>query len=93
VVGSIDDFLSSTTAQEVVAAVEHERWAHWQQYLHSQCKPMPDGGLHIPRDLVTRWERQASTPYSRLSKKEQESDREQAAEYIAALRRANQEFI
>jgi hypothetical protein len=67
---------------EPLAAIEHERWAHWQRYLHSQCSKNNDGSLTIPRELVERWERQLNTPYHNLSKKEQDSDKEQVRQYL-----------
>jgi hypothetical protein len=67
---------------ETLAAIEHERWSHWQHYLHEQCDPGRDGALIIPADLVKRWERQASTSYSALSEREKESDREQVQKYL-----------
>ncbi|MGH2842205.1 MAG: hypothetical protein ACRDKL_01280 [Solirubrobacteraceae bacterium] len=75
---------------EGLAALEHERWAHWQRYLHSKCIPGDDGSLTIPADLVTRWTAQISTPYVNLSETEKESDREQVRQSLelidAALR-------
>ena len=61
---------------ELLAAAEHERWAHWQRYLHGRCVRQPDGGLLIPSDLVERWERQMETPYPELPEEERKSDRE-----------------
>ncbi|MGO4231045.1 hypothetical protein AB4Y72_19565 [Arthrobacter sp. YAF34] len=83
-----DDFLGTPAALEAVAAVEHERWAHWQRYLHDQCTVLEDGSLLIPSHLAKRWERQIATPYAELSDEEKNSDREQAHEYLAALRQA-----
>jgi hypothetical protein len=60
-----------------LAAVEHERWAHWQQYMHEQCRRSDDGSLAIPAELVTRWTRQINTRYGELSETERGSDREQ----------------
>ncbi|GLB68752.1 hypothetical protein [Arthrobacter mangrovi] len=84
------DFLQTEAALEAVAAVEHDRWAHWQRYLHAQCIEGQDGSLLIPATLVDRWSRQLSTPYSELSDSEKDSDREQAREYLAALIRVQQ---
>jgi hypothetical protein len=81
------NFLDTPDALEVVAAVEHERWSHWQRYLHEQCTSLRDGSLVIPSHLVGRWARQMTTSYSELSDDEKASDREQAREYIAALKR------
>ncbi len=81
-----DEFLSTPAAVETVAAVEHERWSHWQRYLHAQCTVLDDGSLLIPADLAARWARQMHTPFAELSEDEKDSDREQAHEYLAALK-------
>lgn len=70
---------------EELASVEHERWAHWQRYLHSRCSRQSDGSLTIPADLVQRWESQMTTPYAELSESEKESDREQVRRYLPLL--------
>jgi hypothetical protein len=72
---------------EELAAIEHERWSHWQQYLHEQCERLPDGGLAIPAHLVTRWEKQIETPYDQLSEEEKESDREQVRRVLPILQK------
>lgn len=66
---------------EQLAAIEHRRWADWQQWMHDQCVRDDDGSLTIPAGLVSRWERQIDTPYADLSEREQESDREQVRRY------------
>lgn len=68
-----------------LANVEHERWAHWQRYLHSKCVSDDDGSLTIPAELVERWELQMNTPYSELSEAEKESDREQVRRYLPII--------
>jgi hypothetical protein len=71
---------------ETLASIEHERWSHWQLYLHSQCIPREvDGSLVIPAELVQRWERQASTPYASLTEAEKESDRQQVRRYLPLI--------
>lgn len=30
---------------DLLASKEHERWAHWQQYVHDQCVAAADGSL------------------------------------------------
>lgn len=70
---------------EQLAAIEHERWAHWQRYLHDQCERAPDGSLVIPVELVQRWEAQISTPYAELTPEEQESDRDQVRRYLPVI--------
>lgn len=67
---------------EQLACIEHERWAHWQQYVHDKSEKLPDGSLRIPADLVQRWDRQIKTPYDQLSEDEKESDREQVRRYL-----------
>jgi hypothetical protein len=70
---------------EQLSDVEHERWSHWQRYLHSKCERTPDGSLVIPAHLVERWESQMNTPYSALSDEEKESDREQVRRYLPII--------
>lgn len=70
---------------EKLAAIEHERWAHWQKYMHSQGSREPTivstGDLVIPSVLVEQWERQIATTYADLTEKEKDSDREQVHRY------------
>ena len=71
---------------DALAAIEHERWSHWQHYMHSKCIPQgQDGGLLIPADLVRRWERQMATAYSNLPEAAKESDREQVRKYLPLI--------
>ena len=80
---AIDDLLSGLV--ERLAAVEHERWSHWQRYLHGKCVRQPDGSLLIPAELVARWEKQIHSKYAELSDQERESDREQVRKYIPLI--------
>jgi hypothetical protein len=77
--------LGSEGLLEALAALEHERWSHWQRYLHSKCIPGSDGSLMIPAELVSRWTVQMSTPYAALSEQEKESDREQVRQTIEVI--------
>jgi hypothetical protein len=72
---------------EELAAIEHQRWAHWQRYVHDTGKQQPDGSILLPADLVERWERQINTSYSKLSESEKDSDREQVRRYFPLLER------
>lgn len=81
----IDELLTRVESIDRLAAFEHERWAHWQQYVHDQCRLQPDGSLVIPANLVERWQRQISTAYTNLSPSEQESDREQVYKYLPVV--------
>jgi hypothetical protein len=70
---------------ERLAAIEHERWAHWQQYMHDQCQRAEDGSLIIPAQLARRWQHQIETPYVDLSESEKASDREQVRRYLPVI--------
>ena len=71
---------------ETLASIEHERWSHWQRYMHSKCVPQgPDGALIIPSDLVKQWQKQMTTPYALLTEDEKESDREQVRRYLPLI--------
>ncbi len=79
---------------ENLARIEHERWSDWQKYMHSKGKKVVSslpsfsistGDLIIPSVLVEQWERQIATPYSELSEKEKDSDREQVNRYWPLL--------
>jgi len=73
---------------EELAAIEHERWSHWQRYMHEKSTRQSDGSLVIAAELVERWERQMETPYSELSQEEKESDREQVRTYLPTITKA-----
>ncbi|WP_163512217.1 hypothetical protein [Fodinicola acaciae] len=77
--------LNSTSLLERLAAIEHERWSHWQRYLHSQCERANDGSLIIPAELVERWTTQMNMSYAELSDQEKESDREQVQRYLPVV--------
>lgn len=68
-----------------LAEVEHERWSHWQRYMHSKGERQPDGSLVLPADLVSRWDVQIDTPYRDLNDEEKESDREQVRRYLPTV--------
>lgn len=70
-----------TELREQLAAIEHERWASWQRYMHSVASPNNDGSLTIPASFIERWERQITTPYAELAEWEKASDREQVDRY------------
>ncbi len=67
---------------EKLAAIEHERWADWQQHMHSQMTYCAsDDTMKIPAEYINRWDRQISTLYAELSETEKEKDREQVLRY------------
>lgn len=70
---------------EQLARIEHDRWSHWQKYMHSKCVRQTDGSLLIPPDFVERWERQMTTEYTDLAEKEKDGDREQVEKYLPLI--------
>lgn len=70
---------------DALATVEHERWAHWQRYMHGKGTRLGDGSLLLPADLVSRWERQIATRFEDLTADEKESDRDQVREYLPVI--------
>lgn len=78
-------YLTSASLLETLASVEHERWAHWQEYLHAQCHRAEDGSLIIPAELAERWTNQIATAYEDLSESEKDSDREQVQRYLGII--------
>lgn len=79
----IEDALNDLV--ETLAEKEHERWSHWQRYMHEQSVRQSDGSLLIPPELVDRWEKQINTHYGRLSEREKDSDREQVRKYLPLI--------
>jgi hypothetical protein len=75
--------MNAETAQlrEQLAAIEHQRWAGWQQWVHKSCTDPGDGTLIIPAELVTRWNRQIATEYAELCEDDQQKDRDQVDRY------------
>ncbi len=78
----------SESVIERLAAIEHDRWSHWQRHLHTQCVPADDGSLIIPSHLVQRWARLMFTQYEHLSELEKASDREQVRRYLPVIAEA-----
>lgn len=73
---------------EQLAHIEHERWSHWQRYMHGKSIRQSDGSLLIPSELVERWERQMTTDYADLTNKEKDGDREQVQKYLPLIVKA-----
>lgn len=72
---------------EELASIEHERWAHWQSFMHEQGERQPDGCLVLPAELVAKWDRLINTPYTKLTDKEKQSDRDQVRRYLPVIDR------
>ncbi|WP_208722098.1 hypothetical protein [Rhodococcus qingshengii] len=80
--------LKSDELMRRLATAEHERWAHWQQYVHNQGERREDGALVIPAELVARWDTQIATAYADLSTEEQQSDQDQVRRYLPIVIKA-----
>ena len=53
---------------EKLAELEHKQWSHWTKYMLN----------NLTEENIKRWKGQIKMPYSKLSEKEKESDREWA---------------
>lgn len=79
------EILNRQDVLDRLAEIEHERWAHWQRFVHDSCHEQEDGSLVIPVEMVRRWERQIATPYSELTEAERDSDIEQVRRYLPVV--------
>lgn len=71
---------------EQLASIEHDRWAHWQKYMHSKIMPSEHDGIwQIGEEHLNHWNRQIATPYSELTEAEKESDRNEVRKYLRIL--------
>ena len=71
--------------REQMAALAHEIWSEWMDYLFSKCQLRQDGSAIIPSSAVKRWQRQMITPYTDLPESEKESDRKEADKFLEIL--------
>lgn len=78
---------------EKLAAIEHERWADWQKWMHGKGEPYTTGadkiGLLFRQGYIDHLERQIATPYGELTEAEKQSDRDQVMRYWPLI----QEYI
>lgn len=70
--------------REQLAALCHDQWSGWMNYLFSKGE-FKEGRFIITEESTTRWLRQAATPYSKLSEREQDSDRKEADKFLNSL--------
>lgn len=75
--------------KEKLAAIEHERWADWQKWVHKCFVVRRDRAMKyrtvLPVKLVERWNELIETPYEELTEAEKQSDREQVDRYFPLL--------
>lgn len=70
---------------EVLAKVEHDRWAAWMNHQFNQGKFNEDGTWTMPKWAVRRWQGQAVEPYETLTEDEKESDRREVRKTLKAM--------
>ena len=75
---------------EKLAAIEHERWADWMQYMFDCGVKSGDDNIGVrvvgwPTKQFEHWQRQIETDYEDLSAKEKQSDRDQVDRYLPLL--------
>ena len=75
--------------REKLADLQHEIWSHWMKWLFQCCQANEDGSMTIPKEKVSRWQRQMITPYSQLSDAEKDSDRIEADKVLKVLNEPN----
>jgi len=92
----------SSDTREILAALEHDQWAHWTRYMLTVLGPVLGLGFYEARgsgmenkpDIVKareslrRWKRQIETPYADLTEREKDSDRAWADKVLAEMDRA-----
>ena len=61
---------------EILATIEHQRWADWQKWCHQVYR---QGDFE---KYMERWEKQIATAYSDLSEEDKEKDRLQVKRYF-----------
>ena len=71
---------------ENLAALAHEQWSGWMEYVFNKSQDNVDGTVTLPKWAVDRWKRQIDTPYHMLSEEEKNSDRQEAKRVIALIR-------
>lgn len=82
--------------REKLAALAHEQWSGWMQYLwskavHDATGGKSDGAVTIEPGYAKALRRQMDTPYEDLPYEEQESDRHEADRVLALLAEAEDE--
>ena len=70
--------------REKLADIEHQRWADWQKYANRKVREEIVFG--DVENILEHWDRQVNTPYSKLSEKEKDSDREQVDRYLPLIK-------
>ena len=75
--------------RESLAALSHEQWSGWMDYMLGKCTRTSTGAILIPAGYVAALERQMETPYAELSPDEQASDLAEADRVLALVAAAS----
>ena len=75
-------FEMTTDFEHQVAALCHEQWSGWMEYLFEQGVFNDDGTWTMPVWAVSRWMRQSQTKYGELSEEERENDLAEARKFF-----------
>lgn len=71
---------------EALASIEHDRWSKWMKYLFTKGSGRK-GTFTISPPSVVHWHRQMNTPYSKLTDREKQSDRDQVLLYWPLIKK------
>jgi hypothetical protein len=66
---------------EKLASAEHDRWAHWQKYLHARLGE----NREISEGDFAKWELEIATKYEDLPDEIRESDRREVYKFLKIL--------
>lgn len=80
--------MSDSELIERLAAEVHTSWAHWMEWLFSQCEHGTIGNpgeLVIPAEYVAHLRRQMETSYADLSEREKASDRNEVKRLLPII--------
>ena len=69
-----------------LAKYAHDSWSGWMRYLFDNSRKNNGGSVTIPKDFVSRWERQMNTDFFDLPKDEQKSDYQEADKILSLIR-------
>lgn len=72
--------------RERLAALAHEQWRGWMEYLFQKSHEDMEGQVIIPAGFSARWKRQTATHYDNLPEAEKQSDRQEADRVLELIR-------
>lgn len=70
---------------ELLSEAEHTSWANWMQYFFFKCGCNPDGSLTVPSGYVAALQKQIDTPYTELSERVKQYDRDEVAHILPII--------